>query len=444
MSMLSIAYIKEKWTDAGFQKYFRNTGWLFSGRLFMLGISFFVGIYIARYLGPTNYGLLNYVISFVGLFGFLASFGIDSIVSREIIKDADKKDSIIGTGFYIKVLGSFVAILAIFIISFFITKDIFTLGLICLFSLNFIPQSFNILEIYFQSQVLSKRVVIAQVISSIMSAILKILLIIFAKGIFWLILVYIVETSIYAAILLISFKQFGTHIRHWKFDRKIAVFLLKNSWPLMLSAVAIGIYMKIDQVMIKNMLGNEQSGIYAAAVKIAEIWYLIPTLICISLFPTIIKAKNISSELLEQRLKKLYSLMFWMSFIIAFLIAFFSKIIILTLFGVPYSGAIIVLQIYVWAGISVFLGVAANQYLIASNLTKISFYITFLGAITNVILNLVLIPKIGIRGAAIATLISYTIATFGIFFFKESRRQGVLIIKSIIPFYSIWVQKKTS
>ena len=276
----------------GFQKYLKNTGWLFFGRVFTLVISFFVGAYIARYLGPSNYGLLNYVVSFVGLFAFLASFGVDNIVSREIIKDHSKKDEIIGTAFYIKIVGSLLAIAGVFFVSIFTTKDLFTLGLIWLFSLNFIPQSFNILETYFQSQVLSKKVVVAQIISNLISTLLKIICLIENKGIFWLTVIFIIETSVYAVLLLFSFRKFGNHIRKWRFNKNVALSLLRDSWPLMLSAVAISIYMDIDQVMIKNMLGNEQAGIYAVAVKLSEVWYFIPGIICASLFPAIINAKK--------------------------------------------------------------------------------------------------------------------------------------------------------
>ena len=434
MSTLSLSYIKEKWMHAGFQKYLKNTGWMFFGRFVTLGISFFIGIYIARYLGPANYGLLNYVMSFVGLFGFLASFGVEGIVSREIIKDHDKKDELIGTAFYIKLIGSFIAILSVFAVSLFTTKDIFTLGLIWIFSLSFIPQAFGVIEIYFQSQVLSKKVVSAQIISNVLSVVLKIICITFDKGIFWLTLIFLIEASIHGTILLFSFRKFGNHIRDWRFNAGIAKSILKDSWPLMLSSVAIGIFMKIDQVMIKNMLGNEQAGIYAVAVKLSEAWYFIPVLICGSLSPSIMKAYSISKELFESRIKKLYSLMFWSSFAIAIITTFLAYPIIKILFGDYYLGSVIVLQIYIWAGISVFLGVVLGQFLLANNLTKIGFYNTLLGLLTNIILNIILIPIFGISGAAFATLISYTQTIFGIFIFKESRHHLLLILKSIIDF----------
>ena len=168
----------------------------------------------------------------------------------------------------------------------------------------------------------------------------------------------------------------------------------------MLASVAVGIYLKIDQVMIKNMLGNEQAGIYAVAVKLSEAWYFIPMLICTSLSPTIIKAFTISKELLNNRMKKLYFLMFWLSFFIASATTALAYPIIKILFGYQYLGAVTTLQIYVWAGIGISLYIAVSQYLIASNLTKISFYNSLLGAAINVILNVILIPKMGIKAAA--------------------------------------------
>lgn len=434
MSTLSLSYIKEKWLHAGFQKYLKNTGWMFFGRFFTLGVSFFVGVYIARYLGPANYGLLSYVMSFVGLFGFLTSFGIDGILGREIIKDHSRKDELIGTGFYIKIAGSILAIISIFVISIFTIKDIFTLGLIWIFSLSFIPQAFNIIEIYFQSQVLSKKVVIAQILANIVSLVLKVICIVFDKGIFWLTLIYLVEASVYGLLLLVSFRSFGNHIRKWRFSLSVAKGLLRDSWPLMLSSVAISIYMKIDQVMIKNILGDEQAGIYAVAVKLSEVWYFIPMLICGSLSPSIVRAYGISNTLFESRMKKLYSLMFWSSFTIAILTTILAYPIIKILFGSAYVGSVTTLQIYTWAGIAVFIGVAVGQYLLIANFTKISFYVTILGALINILLNVILIPKFGINGAAIATLVSYAVSNFGIFLFSKTKKQGLLILKSIFDF----------
>jgi len=434
MQTFSWSYIKEKWTHTGFQRYLKNTGWMFAARVFILTVAFFINAYMARYLGPGNYGLLNYVFSFVGLFSFIASLGIESIANREIIKNHEKKNLIIGTSFYLKLIGSLMAILIIFIFSRYSTNDAILLGLITMYSFSYIFSAFNIVDIYFQSQVLSKYPAIVTITAGIISTILKIIAMTLGAGIIWLTAIYVLESIIVAAGLLFFFIYKGHSIKEWVFNKSTAIMILNDSWPLMLSSIAIGIYMKIDQVMIKNMLGNEQAGIYAVAVKLSEVWYFIPGIICSSLFPSIVNAVNTSTELFENRLRKLYFSMFWISTIIASFITIFSYPIIKILFGVPYLEAVPALRIYVWAGIFVSIGGIVGQFLLIKNLTKISFYTALLGSITNVILNMILIPNIGVSGAAIATIISYAIAVFGILLFDKSKHQGILILKSLINY----------
>lgn len=430
--VLTLGYIREKWQHEGFQKYLRNTGWMFLGRVFTLGVSFFVGAYIARYLGPSNYGLMNYAISFVGIFGFLASFGIDGIVSREIIKRDEDKDKLIGTAFFIKITGSILTIISVILIAALTTNDKFTLLLISLFSLSYIPQSFNIIETYFQSLVLSKNVVRAQIFATIISTTLKLCVVWLNKGIFWILFIYVVEASIIAIFLLISFKYLGNHFKSWKFDRVAAHNLLKDSWPLMISSLAISLYMKIDQVMIKNMLGDDQAGLYSVVVKLSEIWYFIPIMITSSVFPAIVKSMQAGLDIFERRIKKLYSFMFWTSSILSAATFLFGGVIIKIFFGIDYIGSILPLQIYIWSSISVFIGVVIGNYLLVENLNHIALFNTILGAIINITLNLMLIPKYGISGAAIATVVSYTLAMCSLFIFRKTRKHGFLIINSVL------------
>lgn len=419
------------WNDVGFQKYFLNTGWMFIARVFMLAVAFFVNAYIARYLGPSNYGLLSYVFSFVGLFAFLSSFGIESIASRDIIKNHSEKDKIVGTSFFLKLGGSVLATGIVVIVSFFTTRDTLLFSLISLYALTFLFTSFNIVEVYFQSQVLSKYPAIVTIVSGIVSAIMKIVVITMGKGIVWLTAIYMLESILISLGLLYYFVKHGHFLRNWVFDKGLAVSMLRDSWPLMFSFLAFGVYMKTDQVMLKHMLGNESVGIYAVAAKLSEFWYFIPSIICASLFPAIMNAKKISKELFENRLKKLYSLVFWISFGVATLVTVFGYHIILIIFGNQYLGALTVLRIYVWAGIGVSVGYVIYYYLLAENLTKINAFSMVVGAVTNVVLNFLLIPRFGISGAAFASLISYTAITIVSLLFKSARSQIGLILKAV-------------
>lgn len=419
------AYIKEKWQHAGFQKYLRNTGWMFLGRIFTLTVSFFVGAYIARYLGPADYGLMNYVISFVGLFGFLASLGIDGIVSREIVRQPDKENILLGTGFRLKLIGATLAIIITNSISWVLAHDMPTLILIAIFSINFILQAFNIIEIYFQSKVLSAYITRVQILTTVAITILKIAVILLGYSVLGLIVVYLIETAITTTLLVFLFTTRQHSMTNWKFDTATAHIIVKDSWPLLCSSMAIGIYMKIDQIIIKNLLDDTQVGLYAAAIRLSEVWYFIPIVVCTSLFPAI--AKKLDPQLLNARIKKIYISLFLLAFAISLIMTLLAKDIIAFIFGEHYISAAPVLQIYIWTTIAVFWGIILERQFIIEKKTGIYAIVTVLGMVINILLNLILIPHMGIIGAAFASLCSYTLTTLTMLIFPFRRKSVNLI-----------------
>jgi O-antigen/teichoic acid export membrane protein len=405
--------------SSGFKKYFVNTSWLFFERIVGMTVSFFVGVYVARYLGPANFGLFSYAASFVGLFVVIATLGLDNIVVRELVKDKKKKDELLGTAFVLKIIGSFLVILIVSIAIRFTNNDNFTNLLIFIIVIGTIFQSFNVINFYFQAKVLSKYTVYAQIFSSIICAAIKLVLIYFNMSLIYFVIVSLLQSVILASGLIVMYIKQKSSLFNWSVNFGLAKCLLKDSWPLILSGIAISIYMKIDQVMIKNMLDTKAVGNYAVAVRLSEVWYFIPMAITNSVFPAIINAKKISEKLYYERLQKLYDLMVWLSIGIALPISLLSNNIIKLLFGIQYQFAGNVLR-----------RVAIGRYLITENYTKISFLRTFMGGIVNVILNIILIPKYGINGAAIATLISYFISTFLIVLIPKTYRNSVLMFKS--------------
>jgi O-antigen/teichoic acid export membrane protein len=198
--------------------------------------------------------------------------------------------------------------------------------------------------------------------------------------------------------------------------------ILKNSWPLMLASAAGFIYLRIDQVMIGAMMGNYEVGLYAAAVKLVEVWYFIPVIICASLFPAIVNAKKTSVEMYRRRLKNLYILMIVISVAIAVPVSLLAKPITYILFGNGYLESVNILRIYIWSSVGFFLGMAVSQYLMAEDLIKTIFWLNFLAMLINIFLNLIFIPAFGLLGAAWATSISYLtvpIIVFGYKIFKK-------------------------
>jgi len=403
----------EKWqwvlNHEGFKRYFANTGWMFLGQMLSLIISFFIGAWLARYLGPENYGIISYVVAFAGLFAFIASLGVDGILSRELVAHPEQRDELMGTAFNLKLLGGVIAFLVTVVAAFIFESVPLIRYLIILYSLIFIVQAINVISIFFQANVLSKNNVRSVLTATIISSVLKIILIISGSGIIWLALIYFLDSVWQCLGYLVAYRRYNLKITDWKFNKQLAKKIISSSWFLMLSLASVYIYMKIDQVMIGQFMGEKAVGLYAAAVKFVEIWYFVPAIICSSLFPAIINAKNTNYLVYKKRLKALYILMIGIAVIIALPSTILAPWAINFLFGHEYLASIPVLQIYIWSGVGLFLGWAINQYLLSENRIHTIFYYNLLAMLTNVVLNLILIPKLGLTGAAWATLISYSV-----------------------------------
>ncbi|RPI74388.1 MAG: flippase [Ignavibacteriales bacterium] len=429
--------------SSSFKKYFKNTSWLLTERTIRLIVNFLINIYVIRYLGPDDFGLLSYAISFAALFTTFSTLGLDNIIIRELVKEPGKRDVYLGSVFLMKVAGALSSLILIAGTLILTNDSSLTVVLIFLIASSTVFQSLNVIDFYFQSKVLSKYPVIVQFITVIISAIIKFILIQSSADLWFFAGVITLESILWAIGFIIVYRLQNLKILNWRFNKEISKQLLKDAWPLVLSGLFIAVYMKIDQVMIKNMLNDEEVGFYAAAVKISEAWYFIPMAVSSSLFPAIVNAKKIGMALYESRMQKLYDILTWMSFGIAIPVTFFSEAIIKILFGPEYISSSGVLTIYIWAGVSVFLGVASSQYLLTENLTKLSFYRTFVGMILNIVLNFLLIPIYGIIGSAVATLISYTLATFSIGINRKTFSQFIMMLKSIffITFF-LYIKQK--
>lgn len=417
--------VKWRWIfqHRGVKKYAANTSWMFFGQIFSLLLSFFIGAWLARYLGPENYGVLNYSIAFVGLFGFIASLGVDWVLNRELIKYPEKRDELLGTAFRLKIIGGVIACFLTILSAILFKSSPLIKLLIILFSFSFVLQAINIVSIYFQAGAKSKNNIKALLTATIISSFLKIFVILLNQGVIWIMVVYTLDSAWQGIGFIFAYKHYGLKIKDWRFNQALAREILKSSLPLMLAFVAASVYLKIDQVIVGSMLGNREVGLYAAAVKLVEVWYFIPTILCVSLFPAVVNASKTGPDSYWRRLKSFCILMVVIPIIIAVPITFLASPIVNILFGPSYLESVPVLQIYIWSSLGLFLGMAIGQYLISENLIKIIFWLNFLSMIINIILNLIFIPIFGLLGAAWATLISYLVMPIGFFLIVYPQRK---------------------
>ena len=384
-----------------------NTSWLFADRFLRMGVSLIVGVWVARYLGVQQYGLFNYAVAFVGLFGIFANLGLDNVVIRDVVRGVNK-EQILGTTFWLKLTGGSVSLLlAVGSIYFLRQDEKLTIWLVAILATIGVFQAFDTIDLWFQSQVQSKYSVVAKNTAFVIVALIKVALIKMQAPLIAFAWTTLAEVALGAMGLAIAYRVSGYSLRLWRWSFPLAKTLLKDSWPLMFSGFAIMIYMKIDLIMLGQMVGNEAVGLYSAATRISEIWYFIPIAITSSVSPAIFAAKETSETLYYKRIKQLLRLTVLISVVIAVPLTFLSGTIITMLFGNGYAAAGQILAVHIWSSLFVFMGVAISPWYIAERLTHLHMYRTLIGAITNVLLNLFLIPAYSGLGAAISTVISY-------------------------------------
>ena len=432
--------IKSLKNHEGFMKYFKNTSWLFGERILKMFVSFFVIIALTRYLGPENFGLLSYSQSFVGIFVAFATLGIDVILVREITKYKENIDSLLGTAFFLKLFSSLVAILMIFIINSFIgDKEAVLLTNIIAFILLFQP--INTIDTFFQANVISKYSALVNSITFVISSVLKLLLIYFGVDLIYFAYALVLDSIFIALGYIYIYTLQKKSLFTLKFDKEIAIYFLKNGWPLMLVALAAFIYTRTDQVMLKYFLGNEAVGNYAAAAKVGELFYFVPLLITQSLFPKIIETKEKNKKEYFVLLEQLYKLLVWSVIPIAIGLFIFSDLIVSILYGDKYIYASSVLSILSIAIVFNAIGTVTTKVLYAEHYERKYLYRSILGVFVNIVLNFYFIHIYGVNGAAIATLITlFTIYYIYDIFDKDLHKFYYLKVKCFLPFKIIGIK----
>ena len=420
-------------------KYFKNTSWLFAEKIIRMVVGLFVGVWVARYLGPEKFGLLSFAQSFVGLFTIFATLGLDEIVVRELVKDESKRDFLVGTTFWLKLVGAIIVLLLLAFAVNFTSNDYETNIFVFIIASATIFQSFNIVDYYFQSKVMVKYVVYANFICLSFSSILKIVLILNNASLLAFAWAVLFDSIVLAFGLVYFFLKHSTfRIYNLIFYKSTAIDLLKTSWPLIFSGAVLMIQARIDQVMIKEMINSVEVGFYSAAIKLIEAFVFIPVMLKISLYPSIINSKINSAEIYKNRLLNFYRLNFLLFLAVALPIFLFSEQIVFFLFGYQYQSVGILLSIMVIRLFFTNMGVARSAYILNENLMKFSLATMTLGTITNITLNYLWIPEYGSKGAIIATIISFFVTTFLVdIFYSKTRKNVFLQFRAIITFYKL-------
>ena len=443
---LVLQKVSTLWNHTGFRRYFANTAWLFAEKILRMVVGLFVGVWVARYLGPEKFGLLSYVGAFIGLFAPLGKLGLDGIISREIAKNECDIDELISTAVFFKFIGNLLIVFLTSSYMYFTKEQNIYFYLSIILSMVYVLRSYEVMEFYFRAKVKAKYISIANSVAFIISSILKVFFILLKLSLVYFAVANLIEAFIAVSFLYIFFKNEPNSIRIVKVKFSKGMELIKESWPLIFSGFFALVYLNIDQVMIEEMLSSYGVGQYSAAVRISSVWYFIPLTIGWSVQTAIVNAKKYSEKLYFERLQLLFTVTTIMAYFLILPISHFSNEIINFLFGKNYQQAGGVLAIHIFASLFVFINVARGTWILNESYFKFALLGNIGAGLLNILFNYIWLPRYGIYGAAWATLISYSFTyLFSGLFFAPARKIVIMQLKSICLidiFYQIKSFKK--
>lgn len=413
-------------------KVLKNIVWQISDKLLRMGIGLFVGVWVARYLGPEQFGKWNYAIAFSALFGAVAGLGLDSLVVRELVRcKREEEDEIIGTTFYMRLAAAGLLCAAAIGLSMSIEKDGLTVALVGLITLSMIFQASNVVDFFFLSKMQSKNSVLAQNAAFVITAVVRVVLLVTRQPLLLFVAIALLEAFLASLFLLIAYRRSGRSPLAWRFSMNRAVGLLRDGWPFILTSLTAMLYMRIDQVMLGRMLGPKEVGVFSAAVKISEIWYFIPMSAMSSALPAIVATKEKSESEYLKRLQQLNDALFTFGLLVGLGMTFASHWVIALLYGGKFQGSAEILSLHIWSGVAICLGAAGSCWTLTENRQKVNIVKSTFGCIVNILLNLWLIPRMGARGAAMASVVAQ-FATCLLFFDAFTFKVFKIQVRSIL------------
>jgi len=412
----------------------KNTSWLVGEKLLSMMLVLLINVFVARHLGPDSFGLLNYLLAIIALLMPLSSLGLNAIVTRELVTLKRSDLSIMSTTMVIRFLGGVLAsgiLIACLYFGIFtrLAGESWTLFLLSLVNLLI---AFHVIDFWFQAKVQSKYIVKVRFISVVIISSIKLVLVYYKAPLSSFIWAAGFESFLLSIGFIVIYKIKKGGFSLASFDFTYGMNLLKQSKWLILSGVASIIYLKIDQIMLTEMVSATENGIYSVASRISEVWYFFPTALAASFFPSLLKYKETNNKKYQQQLQRLCDVLFIGALAIALVLTFLSDWLIVFLFGEEYFAAGAILALHVWAGIFVFMRALLSKWLLAEELLVFSLVTHGIGAIINVGLNLWLIPMYQGGGAAVATVVSYAFASYVVLFFhRDTWPMAIIMTKSL-------------
>ena len=413
---------------------FDNTKWIIACKIAQSLLQFVIGMLSARYLGPSNYGLINYAASIVAFFMPIMKLGLDATLVNELLKKENKQGEILGTSLTLNVFSAIFSILGVTLFAFIANPGEIDTVIVCvLYSTSILFAAIEMIQYWFQYKLLSKYSSLVMLCAYVIVSAYKIYLLITGKNVFWFAVSHTIEYAIVGLSLVILYLKKEKQYFSFSFTR--AKEMLRRSKHYIIASLMVVIYQNTDHIMLTTMISEEENGYYSAAITSATVLQFVYIAIMDSFRPLIFSSKKDENEgIYRDNISRLYCLIVYLSVAQSIVFTLFSGLIINVLYGSEYASSVSILQILTWFCTFSFMGTIRNIWLLAEEKQKILPLINLLGVIINILLNIVLIPFYGAAGAATASLATQIFINFILgFIMKPIRPNNKLLLKGLNP-----------
>ena len=411
----------------------KNAGWIIGCKIIQSLLNFVIGLITARYLGPSNYGVISYVASVVAFAMPLMQLGLKHTLVKEFVNSPDKEGTILGTSLAINIISSLFCIIgSVTFVAVANAGEKDTVLVCVLYSLSLLFNATEMTQYWFQSKLLSKYPSIAALAAYVVVAAYKIYLLVTQKSVVWFALSNAIDYFLISIILIVLYQKLGN--QRLSVDWRIGKEILSRSKYYIIPSLMVIIFQHTDRIMIKLMIDETETGFYSAAITCIGITGFVFTAILDSARPVILEGKEKNQEIYEKRVVQLYSIITCLSLAQSIGMTLLAKPIVLILYGAEYSKTATILAVAVWYNTFGHYGSVRNIWILAEDKQKYLLGINVTGALANVILNFCLVPIWGAVGAAVASVITqfFTNVIIG-FIFKPIRRNNYLMLKGLNP-----------
>lgn len=420
-----------------------NALWLISGKLVQSLLGLIINFLTARYLGPSNFGLISYAASVVAFVVPIMQLGFNSVLVQELTNHPDDEGKILGTSISLSFICGLFCIIGVYFFTLVANPGETETTIVCVaYSLMLLFQATEMILYWFQYKLLSKFTAIVSLIAYVLVSAYKIFLLATAKDVIWFSISYSIDFFLISLSLYFIYKKLGG--RKFSFSWTTAKRIFSRSKFYIISGLAVVIYAQTDKIMLKLLINDAATGLYTAAVTTAGMASFVYAAIIDSLRPTIYEYKKNGDKLsYEKKVTLLYSIIIYLSLFQSLIMTIFAPWIIRLLYGTDYVSSIAALQIIVWYTTFSYYGGAKDVWILGEEKQKYLVWLNISGAVANIGLNWLLIPYMGINGAALASLITQIFTNIiMLIIIKPLRRNQLLLLKSLNPMNIISLFRK--